>query len=203
MADARVRLLSGAASGLAELEKGAELAKGTAVVKGAAVGVGMTSGGRLVATSEGNRATSGGCESGAPGGAERGEDVFALFAFNPASGVSSAGALRRGSGSMASTGLTASGAGASARTGAAGGAEGPADVLLDGAEMLMLGRATIAAELWAEMAGTGLLGTGLLGTGLLGTGLLGTGLPARELFGMGPLGIALLAPGGGALTLAL
>lgn len=193
MADARVRLSAAASAKRAELEKGAKLVTGTAVVNGDAAGVGMTSGGRLVGTSEGNRATSAWRGSGAPGGAERGEDAFALLAFGAASGVSSAGMLRRCSGSGASAGLTGSGARASVRAGAPCVAESSAGALFDGAEMLMLGRATTAAELCAEALGAELLCTEPLGMGAFAEELLATGL----------LATGLLATGGGALTLAL
>lgn len=144
-ADARARLSGDASGGRAEV------VKGTPLVKGAAAGVGMTSGGRLVGTSDGNRATSAWFGSVFATGDGGGEDAFALLALGVASGVSNAGALRRGAGSAGSTtGLTGSGARASSRAGATCAAEGSAGAVLGGPEMLMLGRATTAAEPWAD-----------------------------------------------------
>jgi len=195
-ADIRVRPSAAASDGRAELENG------TGLGEGAASAVGMTSGGRLVGTSEGNRATSGGCGSSAPGGDERGEDALALFAFGAASGVSNAGTLRRGSGSAAREGLTASGARASARSGAPCAPEGSAGALLDGAEMLMLGSATTDAVPCMGMLGIGLLGIGLLGTALLapGGGALTRALEPNEKLDSAACGAeAVLSPGGGRL----
>lgn len=140
-----MRLLSGASPGRIGLE-----------LKGAAAGESATSGGRLVGTSDGKRATSS-LETLAA--AERAEvGALGLAVFVAALGFAGTPALRRASGSGAGGGFEGSDARASTRGAAT--AEGSGAAGLAGAEMLMLGSATTAAELAAGALGDAKLGPG-------------------------------------------